>query len=71
LIEYFLKENSSTTNFSEKSIDLLKKYHWPGNVQELQNLIIRLVALYPNQKIQEDLLLQSLQKRTKKKLRLS
>lgn len=64
LIQYFLKENSSTTSFSEKSIELLKKYHWPGNVQELQNLIIRLVALYPNQRIQEDLLIQSLQKTT-------
>ncbi|MDI2113760.1 sigma 54-interacting transcriptional regulator [Commensalibacter nepenthis] len=63
LIEHFLQENSSSTTLSEQSIILLKEYHWPGNVRELRNLILRLVTFYPNQIIQEDLILPNLEKK--------
>lgn len=62
LIQYFFQENSSSTILSEKSVNLLKNYHWPGNIRELKNLIIRLATLYPNQLIQDDLLAKNLQK---------
>ncbi|CAI3923677.1 AAA-type ATPase [Commensalibacter communis] len=63
LIEHFLHENSSSTTLSEQAIALLKDYHWPGNVRELQNLILRLVTFYPNQIVQEDLVLPNLEKK--------
>jgi len=31
------------------AIDRLKRYRWPGNIRELENLIRRLAALYPQE----------------------
>ncbi|CAI3923717.1 sigma 54-interacting transcriptional regulator [Commensalibacter papalotli (ex Botero et al. 2024)] len=67
LIQYFLQENSSSTTLTEQSINLLKAYHWPGNIRELRNLVVRLAALYPNQLIQDDLITKSLQKKLSQK----
>jgi two-component system nitrogen regulation response regulator NtrX len=58
LVSEFLSEISLRTNlelkeFSQKAIDLLKKYHWPGNVRELKNLVERLVIMTPEKVIQD------------------
>ncbi len=58
LVSEFLNEISFRTNlelkeFSQKAIDLLKKYHWPGNVRELKNLVERLVIMTPEKVIQD------------------
>ncbi len=58
LVNEFLNEISLRTNlelkeFSQKAIDLLKKYHWPGNVRELKNLVERLVIMTPEKVIQD------------------
>jgi two-component system nitrogen regulation response regulator GlnG len=38
---------------SRDALDCLRTYHWPGNVRELENLIQRLVALYPEDVIEK------------------
>lgn len=50
LAQYFLEKyakemNKDVTKISSYAIDLLKKYDFPGNVRELENLIERSVAL--------------------------
>lgn len=50
LVRYFLdshnrKYNCQTGPLSEELLGLLKKYHWPGNIRELENLMQRYVIL--------------------------
>ena len=42
LIEFFWKARGETRSFSGEVFDLLEKYHWPGNIRELENLVERL-----------------------------
>ena len=41
LIEHFLKQSGKELDVSQKAIQLLLAYHWPGNIRELQNVIER------------------------------
>jgi len=46
LAEYFLKRFSANKKrFSEDAIEMLKDYHWKGNVRELENIIERIALL--------------------------
>jgi len=46
LIDRFAKRvGKRITKISKKALDLLKAYHWPGNIRELQNVIERAVIL--------------------------
>ncbi|MBN1825632.1 MAG: sigma 54-interacting transcriptional regulator [Candidatus Eisenbacteria bacterium] len=50
LVEHFLADFSREMDkrdvrFSEEAVDLLRAYHWPGNVRDLQNEVERAVAL--------------------------
>jgi DNA-binding NtrC family response regulator len=50
LAEHFLNKfnisfNKKIPGFSEKAIEALNRYHWPGNIRELENLIERIVVL--------------------------
>jgi two-component system, NtrC family, response regulator AtoC len=50
LAQYFLKhyceENNKTiSTISDKAMDLLRSYSWPGNIRELENAIEQAVAL--------------------------
>jgi two-component system nitrogen regulation response regulator GlnG len=38
------------------ALDRLKRYSWPGNIRELENLVRRLAALYPQETITEALI---------------
>jgi two-component system nitrogen regulation response regulator GlnG len=38
-----------------QALDRLKKYRWPGNIRELENLVRRLAALYPQDVINDSL----------------
>jgi transcriptional regulator with PAS, ATPase and Fis domain len=37
--------NKKIPGFTEKVLDVLTRYHWPGNIRELENLIERIVVL--------------------------
>jgi DNA-binding NtrC family response regulator len=50
LAKHFLNKfniafNKKIPGFSEKTLDVLSRYHWPGNIRELENLIERIIVL--------------------------
>ncbi len=50
LIRYFAEKfaeefDKPAPKFSEKAVQILKSYHWPGNIRELENIIHRLVVM--------------------------
>jgi len=56
LAKHFLNKFNSAFNkkipgFSEKALSALNRYHWPGNIRELENLIERIVVLSPGDAI--------------------
>lgn len=55
LVRHFLRQ-AAREGYGQKSIETaaierLKRHTWPGNVRELENLVRRLVALYPQDTI--------------------
>lgn len=63
-IEKYSKEmGKAVTKLSSYAIDLLKKYNFPGNVRELENLIERSVALSNTNILLPDSLAMSIHKR--------
>ena len=59
--DYFLDKANSSLNkavkgFSEEVISIFRKYHWPGNLRELQNIIKRAVLLTPGTLIEANVL---------------
>ena len=63
-LEKFSKEmGKEVTKISSYAIDLLKKYDFPGNVRELENLIERSVALSNTNILLPDSLAMSIHKR--------
>ena len=45
------KEGLPRKQADQSAIDRLRRYRWPGNIRELENLIRRLAALYPQETI--------------------
>ena len=45
LIDHFLKPSGKVTEVSPQAMRLLLKYHWPGNIRELENVIERAVVI--------------------------
>jgi transcriptional regulator with GAF, ATPase, and Fis domain len=50
LVEYFVdhcarKVGKNIQGINKESLDLLRSYHWPGNIRELQNVIERSVIM--------------------------
>ena len=43
------KEGLPRKQLEQAALDRLKRYRWPGNIRELENLIRRLAALYPQE----------------------
>jgi two-component system response regulator AtoC len=60
LVNYFLEHHNRKYNcrakpLSGEMMSVLKKYHWPGNIRELENLIKRYVILGNEEVISADL----------------
>jgi two-component system response regulator AtoC len=60
LVNYFLeyynhKFNCRARSLSQEMITVLQKYHWPGNIRELENLMKRYVILGTEEAITGDL----------------
>ncbi len=50
-INIFNNKNTTKLSIDKLALNFLKSYHWPGNIQELKNLIERLSLSSPNDKI--------------------
>jgi two-component system nitrogen regulation response regulator GlnG len=59
LVQHFFKaaaaEGLPLKHIDNAALDRMKRYRWPGNIRELENLIRRLAALYPQDVISEPL----------------
>lgn len=59
LVRHFFKlaaqEGLPLKHMDIGALDRMKRYRWPGNIRELENLIRRLAALYPQETITEAL----------------
>lgn len=53
--------------FTDKTLDLLCNYAWPGNIRELQNFLERMVILYPDEVLGPDKINIKKRKQSKKK----
>ncbi len=74
--DFFLdKANASlgknVFGFSEETIAVFKKYHWPGNLRELQNIIKRSVLLTTGEYIETNVLPKELFEENKKAERVN
>jgi len=54
LADHFLNKfntsfNKKVPGFTKRALDVLSRYHWPGNIRELENLIERIVVLYTSE----------------------
>ena len=64
LVRHFFQRNVaeglSLKALESAALDRLKRYSWPGNIRELENLARRLAALYPQEVITEQIVEQEL-----------
>ncbi|MDT0604433.1 sigma 54-interacting transcriptional regulator [Thalassotalea castellviae] len=59
LVNHFVLNAASQVNqrvpfITEEALKMLKAFHWPGNIRQLENVIFRLVALSENDYITEE-----------------
>lgn len=65
LIRHFTQQNVGegleAKRFEVDAINILKSHSWPGNVRELENLVRRVMALYPQDVISSEIIAAELQ----------
>ena len=59
LVRHFFKiaaaEGLPQKHMDHPALERMKRYRWPGNIRELENLIRRLAALYPQEVVSDSL----------------
>ncbi len=68
LVRHFLQKHGGAMarrdlTVSQDALDLLCAYHWPGNVRELENVLLRAIALCPDDCIEPEYLGVTLQRK--------
>ncbi|MBS0181005.1 MAG: sigma-54-dependent Fis family transcriptional regulator [Nitrospira sp.] len=53
LVDHFVRRHGATMGrhpftVSQEALELIRGYHWPGNVRELENVLVRAIALCPD-----------------------
>jgi two-component system nitrogen regulation response regulator GlnG len=65
LVRHFIQQGEAqgleSKRFAHDALELMKAFPWPGNVRELENVIRRLMALYPQEIITREIIEQELQ----------
>lgn len=60
LVNHFLvqaeKQGLGSKVFTPEAINKLRDLDWPGNIRQLENLVKRVVALYPQDEVTEDII---------------
>ncbi len=46
LVEFSAEEKKSFRSFSQETLDILRRYQWPGNVRQLLNVVRNIVVLH-------------------------
>lgn len=59
LVDHFVRRHGADMGrrlftVSQDALDLICEYHWPGNVRELENVLVRAVALCPDDCIEPE-----------------
>ena len=69
LVRHFLsvaaREGLPQKSFEGAAIERLKRYHWPGNIRELENLVRRLSAIYTQDVVTIDMVEHELASQTR------
>ncbi|NOZ42390.1 MAG: sigma-54-dependent Fis family transcriptional regulator [Alphaproteobacteria bacterium] len=50
------EEGKNFKNFSPEVVGIIQKYHWPGNVRQLQNIIRNIVVLNDSEQVEREML---------------
>ena len=54
-MEEFAKEDKRRQKqIDDQSMEILRLYHWPGNIRELRNIVERLIIMSPNSVIKTE-----------------
>jgi PAS domain S-box-containing protein len=64
-LEHYNERFSSRMCFSEDALEMLKAYHWPGNIRQLRNVTERAMVITANQMITANDLVRILDNRKK------
>jgi len=57
LVNYYLHKNSSSEriySISERALEILENYNWPGNIRELEHVLLRCIVLSKSNEIDVD-----------------
>ncbi len=55
---FFIEQTGSVRGFSERAMELLTRFGWPGNVRQVKNFVSRIVVSAPEGEISEQLVTQ-------------
>lgn len=61
LVKFFMRQGSRQVPISKKAMELLKNYHWTGNIRELKSVVENFVSLHCRE-ITPDLLPENIRK---------